>query len=102
MIEGHHEALISQRIFDKVNAGVETVDTTKKETKKRKRIFFCGHCGKALQLRSRTSSRYHYRSRTQERVLVVLLVLVYNDIKCQKEKFSVLFSNYYNIILKGE
>lgn len=67
VVEGHHEALISQSIFDKANAGVGSVDTARKEMKKRNSLFFCGHCGKTLQLRSRANGRYFCRSRTQER-----------------------------------
>lgn len=67
VVEGHHEALVSQSVFEKANEGVRAVDKVRKEMKKRESIFFCGHCGKALQLRSRAAGRYFCGGRTQER-----------------------------------
>ena len=67
VVEGHHEALVSRSVFEKANEGVGTADKARKEMKKRESIFFCGHCGKALQLRSRANGRYFCGGRTQER-----------------------------------
>ena len=68
IVEGHHEALRPQEVFDKANAGIRSADTARKEMKKRNILFFCGHCGKALQpSRDRANGRYFCRGRTLER-----------------------------------
>ena len=67
IVEGHHEAVVSQKIFDKANAGIGSIGAPRKEMKKRNSLFFCGHCGKALQVRSKGYKRYFCVGRTQER-----------------------------------
>lgn len=63
--ENHHEALVTQEIFEKANAGI--IPSGRQGTVKKNWLFFCGYCGRSLQYRSGKNSRYYCRSCVQQR-----------------------------------
>ncbi len=66
VVEGQHEALVSQEVFKKANDNLVGLDVSGRKTGVRNLFFVCGYCGKGLQRRSRANSKYYCRSRTQE------------------------------------
>lgn len=66
VVEGQHEALVSQEVFKKANDNLVGLDVSGRKTGVRNLFFVCGYCGKGLQRRSRANGKYYCRSRTQE------------------------------------
>jgi len=65
--ENHHEALVTQEVFDKANRNIIPSNSSRKGIKKQNWFFLCGYCGKSLQRRNGRNSRYYCRGCVQQR-----------------------------------
>ncbi len=66
VVEGQHEALVSQEVFKKANDNLVGLDVSGRKTGVRNLFFVCGYCGKGLRFSGRKKEKYLCRSRTQE------------------------------------
>lgn len=66
VVEGQHEALVSQEVFKKANDNLVGLDVSGRNTGVRNLFFVCGYCGKGLRFSGRKKEKYLCRSRTQE------------------------------------
>ena len=66
VVEGQHEALVSQEVFKKANDKLVGLDVSGRNTGVRNLFFVCGYCGKGLRFSGRKKEKYLCRSRTQE------------------------------------
>lgn len=49
VVEGQHEALVSQEVFKKANDNLVGLDVSGRNTGVRNLFFVCGYCGKGLR-----------------------------------------------------
>ncbi len=66
VVEGQHEALVSQEVFRRANDNLVGLDVGRRKTGVRNLFFVCGYCGKGLRYSGRKKEKYLCRSRTQE------------------------------------
>lgn len=66
VVEGQHEALVSQEVFRRANDNLAGLDVSGRKTGVRNLFFVCGYCGKGLRYSGRKKEKYLCRSRTQE------------------------------------
>ena len=65
--ENHHEALVTQEIFDIANRHIIPNNRSRKGAKIQKCFFLCGYCGKKLQYQDGRNKRYYCRGCVQQR-----------------------------------
>lgn len=66
VVEGQHEALVSQEVFRRANDNLAGLDVSGRKTGVKNLFFVCGYCGKGLRYSGRKKEKYLCRSRTQE------------------------------------
>lgn len=66
VIEGQHEALVSQEVFKRANDNLAGLDVSGRKTGRKNIFFVCGYCGRGLRFSDRKREKYLCRSRTQE------------------------------------
>jgi hypothetical protein len=54
IVDDHHEPIVTQELFDKANARYRGKEKRVIRHSKANPLFICGHCGKAIQIKSRT------------------------------------------------
>ncbi len=59
IIDNHHEALISEELFQRANEAITVRKLSNRKPPKKNYIFVCGHCGRFL---IRNSKNYHCRT----------------------------------------
>lgn len=66
VVEGQHEALVSEEVFRRANDNLVGLDMSGRKTGQKELFFVCGCCGRGLQFSSRKKEKYLCRSRARE------------------------------------